>query len=279
MKSHANSDSYFLNILKGRNAEEIEKFRQSKNNLEEPYKCARLFDDFPDLLPSTIINAYAEEFKNIIESTIKNSGEEFNVMIGSLSVMNQFKEQLKTNATHLFMMIIHNGMTELLDSSLKIRKEICEFLEWDIEKMTKQNVNDIMLAYMCAILQTILTNEKFKIYLKQLETIHLAAINDCCNELYGALIEKELNRNNNNKNENTVGRGFDVNEYSLVSTEKGDNRILFKLNRNRFYQPPQEKEIKEIEEIKENNEQPIKNEDKVETSVYNFCGLCNWRAC
>ena len=145
--------SYFLKILHEANLNTINQLRESKNNLQQEGTRARIFDEFPCLLPKENIETLGLELREITNNIIWLKQLNYRYYLA-----NPLDEE-KIRVWHTKVILM--GCTELLNEYGDIKPEIVNILEWNVY-LTRQAICDILTAYVSAINQEI-----FKDYCNQ----------------------------------------------------------------------------------------------------------------
>lgn len=167
---------YLLALLETADSESLAKYRKTNKILDNASLRARIFDEFPILLPDMIIEKLGIEFRQICEAVKSVRVTDKGLEITRQSDIN------KINAWVL--KVIDKGMIELLDSEKKINSELAAILHWR-QHLNPQEIAEILCSYVNNINQAMVkyTGES---------SINTGAVWNYITQHYRSLIDKRL---------------------------------------------------------------------------------------
>jgi len=241
----------------------LNNIRESKNRLTDPASRTRIFDEFPDLLPKLIIDGFALYLIDKIKPT----------QADHLDYTDQ-KYHLE-GIREWLSRIINTGISELLDSSLNIRQDIRDFLQWD-KVLTPNEVCDVMIGYVSATIQAISENKYFKTYIKQNSDELNYQTFKCINLIYQDVVKQKILPNELDvsieQNKNKYEEVLFTKQSKLVVSNESTERTTPKSNKHRFYQPePASENVSNQNENANANLEP--NEANCRCSCLSFLNL------
>lgn len=163
---------------------ERELIARSKKDLTKGNLRSRIFDSFPALLPENEIKELCVSFLEIIVKINKVRETEESITLTYID---------KKNVSAFLVTIAEIGCQALLNQKLCINKEIMEALDWDVP-LNKEASKDILLSYVSAIIQAIVSTEMFLKISANLNNLHLIAVITFINQAYENAIDQCLKK-------------------------------------------------------------------------------------
>lgn len=139
-----------IDILENATEKQREIIARSKLDLTKNGSRARVFDNFPTLLPDTEIKAFSNQLLKLIARS--------SVVVTDTSY--ELKNADKENISALLLQIAKIGCKALLNQSGTVNSDIMDYLGWDTPLNAAES-EDILLAYTCAISQAIVVTPEF----------------------------------------------------------------------------------------------------------------------
>lgn len=155
----------------------------AKRKVSDPGLIARVFDDFPCLLPMPLIDKLSASFKFILQQT---------PMEAILKTDDGFvlsNEKTRASIISWENTIIRIACAELLNNKGQIKAEIMHLLQWE-KSFSREEIRSIVWAYVGSVNQVIISN-----YQGELPTI-FSAVLDFITKNYGQWVTAELEKFN-----------------------------------------------------------------------------------